>query len=617
MARYKYRALLNARDIRLLIVLSGSSGKPLRCRFRHVSLDSLQFPYEAISYYWGEPVLDHLIYHVDVTTKTISTLHVTKNLHDAVCNLRGNDDKACAVWIDGVCINQEDVDERNGQVRLMRHIYESAACTHIWLGEPADDSAVAIRLLRNLASEWKGQEEAPNAEEIFQVPSTQLLHWNDKERASVKSFLHRPWFTRIWCIQEAASTPPAIVHCGNDSILYNDIVFIAIRLHIKGATNAFYNIKALSSMEYPGIRQTQLVQHFWQMRHSGMEITLANILSMTQDLSYTNPRDRIYALLGLAVDGEDPFLLPGYGLSPEDVFLRTATCLIVKRKSLELLYGLSLPRLHSSLPSWVPSFHGRRVVQSFHASSQLAQFNACATRSPKISLQKGTNALSILGAVVDTVSATTDACFENSEEWKLNHQETAAGFLTWISQAENLSEMLQPYTATREPLQEAIWRTLCADHTSNGIAPAPKYFGLCFRVWRHDANWRLSNSLESSTYEVKAPAVQSLELEIAERVPESFKNQKASTDFGQVMASTSHRQRFCVTNNGHLGKVPVNARGGDRICILFGGPVPFLLRPLSGTEDMFELVGDCFVHGYMRGEKAASFEKSAKTLSIC
>ncbi len=192
MARYKYRSLLNAGDIRLLIVLSGSSGKPLRCRFRHVSLNSLQSPYEAISYHWGDTVFDHLIYHVDETTKTVSTLHVTKNLYAAVCNLRGNDDKACAVWIDGVCINQDDVDERNGQVRLMGKINESAVCTHIWLGESADDSAVAIRLLKNLASEWKGQEEAPNAEEIFQVPSTQLLQWNDKERASVKSFLHRP-----------------------------------------------------------------------------------------------------------------------------------------------------------------------------------------------------------------------------------------------------------------------------------------------------------------------------------------------------------------------------------------------------------------------------------------
>ena len=561
-------------------------------------------------------MLDHLIYHVDEMTKTVSTLHVTKNLHDAVCNLRGNDNKACAVWIDGVCINQDDVDERNAQVRLMRHIYESATCVHIWLGEPADDSAVAIRVLKNLASEWERQEEGPNAEEIFQSPSTQLLQWNDTERASVSAFLHRPWFTRIWCIQEAASTPPAIAHCGTDRIVYNDIVFIASRMHIKGATNAFYNIRGLFRIEYPGIHQTRMVQHYWQMRHLGMEVRLAEVLSWTQDFSSTNPRDRIYALLGLAADGEDPLLLPDYRLSPDEVFLRTATCLIVKRNSLDLLYGLSLPRSQSSLPSWVPSFHGPKLVTSFNAYSQLAQYAACASRLPEISLQKDTNVLRVLGAVVDTISATTDACFENVDQWTLSTQETAAGLLSWVSQAESLSESLRPYAATPESLEEAIWRTLCADHTANGIAPAPTYFGLCFRSWKREQEKLTSTASESSKLEVTAPATQSLEHEIAERVPESFKNEKASTDFGQAIASTSMRQRFCTTENGHLGKVPANARVGDDICVLFGGPVPFLLRRSSETENTFELVGDCFVHGYMRGERAASFDGSPTRFNI-
>lgn len=177
--------------------------------------------------------------------------------------------------------------------------------------------------------------------------------------------------------------------------------------------------------------------------------------------------------------------------------------------------------------------------------------------------------------------------------------------------------MLQSYTATKEHLKEAIWRTFCADHTANGMAPAPEYFGLCFRVWRYKAERRLSVDFESNEYEVAAPAMQSLELEISERVPESFKNEKASTDFGQAMASTSGKPRFCVTENGHLGKVPVNACVGDKACVLFGGPVPFLLRRSTETGDMFELVGDCFIHGYMRSEKATSFDRSATRLNIC
>lgn len=55
-------------------------------------------------------------------TKIVSTSHVTKNLHDAACNLRGNAGKAYTVWVHGVCINQDDVDERNGQMCFMRRI---------------------------------------------------------------------------------------------------------------------------------------------------------------------------------------------------------------------------------------------------------------------------------------------------------------------------------------------------------------------------------------------------------------------------------------------------------------------------------------------------------------
>lgn len=400
MARYEYCDLVDEHDIRLLIILGGPSGTPLRCTFRHVSLDSLPFPYEAFSYCWGELKFDHQIYHVNETTKALSTLHVTKNLHDAVRNLQGNHQKKYAVWIDGVCINQNNDNERSRQVRLMKRIYKSAFVVHIWLGEPADNSALAIRILKELAREWRGQEEEPNAHDTFQSPSTCLLQWQDEEHASVAAFLHRPWFSRIWCIQEAASTPPAIAHCGIDSILYNDMVFIASRINLKGAINAFYSIKGLFRIEYPGILQTRMVQHYWQLRHMGRRITLAELLGWTHDYGSTEDRDRIYALLGLAMDDDDPLLVPNYKLPLEEVYLRTATCLIVNRKCLGLLYGLGLPRLPSPLPSWVPSFHGPKIVNSFDNFSQLAKFNACASRQPDIILEKDTNVLSVLGVPI-------------------------------------------------------------------------------------------------------------------------------------------------------------------------------------------------------------------------
>lgn len=92
-----------------------------------------------------------------------------------------------------------------------------------------------------------------------------------------------------------------------------------------------------------------------------------------------------------------------------------------------MLYGLGLPKLHSSLLSWVPSFPGLFLVTSFASYSQLAQFNASASRSPEISLQEETNVLIVLGAVIDTVAATTDAWFGNAEQWKINPTGNSGG----------------------------------------------------------------------------------------------------------------------------------------------------------------------------------------------
>lgn len=274
-----------------------------------------------------------------------------------------------------------------------------------------------------------------------------------------------------------------------------------------------------------------MVQHYWQMKQLGTKVTLMDLLGWTQDFGFKNPRDRIYALLGLAADVEDPLLLPEYRLSPEEVFRRTATCLLVNKNSLDMLYKHGLPKLHSSPLSWVPSFHGLYTVTNFNSYSQLAQFDASASRSPEISLQEETKVLSVLGAVIDTVAATTDAWFGNAEQWKISQQETAADCLSWVSHTETLSEALQLYNTNTEPLEEALWRTICADNTANGMAPAQKYFRLCFRVWRYEQDQRLSTTFESSKHEVTAPAMQSLGHEIAEKVLEFFKDQKASTDF--------------------------------------------------------------------------------------
>lgn len=124
---FEYEPLERPRKIRVLHVRPGLPGDLLSCHLEHVDLN-LNPTYEAISYVWGNPSFSHSIL---CDNRRVA---VTKSLNDVLHRLRLRD-KQRTVWIDGVCINQGDVEERGHQVRLMGDVYKWAQRVVIWLGE--------------------------------------------------------------------------------------------------------------------------------------------------------------------------------------------------------------------------------------------------------------------------------------------------------------------------------------------------------------------------------------------------------------------------------------------------------------------------------------------------
>ncbi|PMD21171.1 HET-domain-containing protein, partial [Hyaloscypha hepaticicola] len=118
--------LTSSRQLRLLILNPCTNPKEaIRCTLVKISLDSPP-KYEALSYTWGEPVDD---FEIIVNSVTFA---VRRNLWEALYHLRGGNSRA--LWIDAVCINQNNISERNEQVQMMRRIYERAQRVVIWLG---------------------------------------------------------------------------------------------------------------------------------------------------------------------------------------------------------------------------------------------------------------------------------------------------------------------------------------------------------------------------------------------------------------------------------------------------------------------------------------------------
>ena len=138
---------LSARQIRTLVLHPGCDSDPLECTLEHVSISDFP-PYKALSYTWGAGGKTHTI-----TPHTSAEIAITTSLAAALVQLRQVKDPI-VLWIDQICINQEDVLERNFQVPLMAEIYTNAKQVVVWLGEADTTQRVllAVSLISSVHS---------------------------------------------------------------------------------------------------------------------------------------------------------------------------------------------------------------------------------------------------------------------------------------------------------------------------------------------------------------------------------------------------------------------------------------------------------------------------------
>jgi len=138
-----YAPLQGTLPLRILTLLPGRRGDPIRCRLNPTTVEEADQQYEATSYTWGSP-------ENPVTIECDSLpLKIQQNAFHMLSDLR-LPDKARSLWIDAICINQGDLSERAQQVSFMHTIYSSAQSVAIWLGQPDEHSEVAMKFAATL-----------------------------------------------------------------------------------------------------------------------------------------------------------------------------------------------------------------------------------------------------------------------------------------------------------------------------------------------------------------------------------------------------------------------------------------------------------------------------------
>ena len=293
--------------------------------------------YNALSYVWGP---------LDLVAPIVcdgKKCRINKNLDQALRRFRKSDERLC-IWVDALCINQKDTVERGEQVRIMKQIYEQAEQVCIWLGVEDEETPLVLRLLE--AHLKKAHQPWFNVRTKFGPDAP--------EWAAMIKWLNRPWFWRVGTIQEARVAKAANVYFGPHSINLA-IVDSVLSLHVSRDVNQDLAGHLEEAFRLPGL----LVR----LNESGSRRgSLLNLLLSSRRHQATDPRDKVYGLLGLVQDVFEqylrhPLIKPDHNKTTEMVYMETALSIMVKECSLRIIqatyHGKHFVR-HEDIPSWVP-----------------------------------------------------------------------------------------------------------------------------------------------------------------------------------------------------------------------------------------------------------------------
>ena len=193
---FKYQQLPSTKHVRLVYILQGPKGSPLNIRFTAVELAEVPL-FETLSYVWG------VKRHYRVNCERASMV-VRQNLYDALQALRSTDETR-VFWIDALCIDQDNLEERTQQVGMMREIYAASERTTIWLGTNAASSET-IALLEKIAN-------VPH-----HINNPVIFNENESTWKGLGVLYQNAWFYRIWIIQEVAVARSVVVMLNQDHI---------------------------------------------------------------------------------------------------------------------------------------------------------------------------------------------------------------------------------------------------------------------------------------------------------------------------------------------------------------------------------------------------------------
>jgi hypothetical protein len=618
-----YPTLLNSTTETRILTLTQID--PFQGRLEIASLNDVQLAtYTALSYTWKNPMIvakEEPVQRRPSMPNTIEIneycLPITRNLSNALRYLFERNERQ--LWVDAICINQQDDVERGNQVGLMGRIYSSAKKVVVWLGHHADNSELAMDFLAFLAA---GSGETNRLTWLSGLCEPEYSgHWN-----SVYTLLHRNWWKRAWVIQEAVLAREIEMACG-DRVL-SEIQLVELQ---ELFTRFWFHMFPSPTIRRIGMTSRDLERLLGPLRmrlyiRQGRRLGCLPSLFLTKDTIASDSRDLLFAKYGLIGAKAVQLYSPDYTTSAEKVCTEFAWAYIQQEQDLTILCyaGIPLNKRRPNFPTWLPDWGPSKPSYALKCSwsnnvTDWPHWKASGDTLPSVQLSSDGRILEAEGAFVDAVDGV------QFDPWCKRDFESQEG-----AQSKSRTVAFN----TRAEAFEALYRTVVADthRREPPLEPvqAEAAFGQLFAKACYDCDLRLEELQERPGFIPTAPregasniekrwhGMRHLELggctlrELVHDAYQTYQGRGHELDgplsdspewlgwehsFGQAM----YHRRLFTTVRGYIGIGSRTLSASDRVCILKGCALPLIVRSSEGQEHV-QVVGECYIQGYMDGE---------------
>jgi Heterokaryon incompatibility protein (HET) len=629
MNHYQYQKL-GADEIRLLEFQSLKDRK-LAFNVYHKQLDASITPYISLSYTWGQAMSPDNIRLGD------SSCAVTQNLHDALLSIQqylaNTPQTPKKLWIDAICIDQKNEEEKRIQIRRMTLIYIQAKNVYVWLGKPKNDQNMRLgvrklKLIRDLQLEamfetsplrpWWWPRKPMQGDEwitafykrvnkdmknIFDIEGTPSYNaWR-----GIHEIWQSDWWSRAWVMQEATVKDIAwirlvcgikrkspnhkvVFFCGSYTTNWPAIwgsVLIANRLlaiPLLRDSTKFLRAAAANVVKVTQVREYRTLD---------FEINLLEQLQRARYTECLDPRDKIYATIGMLPKSISNSIKVNYSSPLIDVYMEVPrTGLEQPTPTLDFLgYAMKLdsPRRelsieisHAEWPSWIPNWNDPLNVVPLAKllytaiPEQRRSFNPFNDQLRTLR-KRGINGRAYNATRNETVQASIHG-----------HQLHIKGAI--IDTIVDRLSYQAPPPERRDIIRH--WRAVAIDRSLNDDG----FVAAIERVQVADIQYDTLGKPISRGNSLNNDLLNKRQADLTEEEETEQKRMRLA------LTNTSTFRGLCYTERGHIGVVPWSARPGDYICLLLGGQVLYVLRLLEDSLNRYHYIGECYIHTLMDGE---------------